>query len=155
MKILIIYYSRSGHNKKMSERLAETIGCDIEEIVDMKSRAGIVGWIIGGRDSMKKQLTQIAPTAKNPADYDLTILVSPIWVGATAPAIREYIIEKKDVFSQVALVSVCGSGKEQGSIADTEALSGLKLSATLFISDTEYKNDYQNKFDTFVDLIKK
>lgn len=153
MKILIAYYSRSGHNRKLSEELAKALSADVEEIIDLKSRDGIVGWIIGGKDASTKQLTNIKPVTKNPADYDLVILSSPLWVGTAAPAIRQFIVQNKEAFKKIAFASVCGSNKPQGSIDDIEKLSGLKLFSTLYISDAEFKGNYQDKIDAFINSI--
>ena len=150
MKRLIVFYSRSGHNRQLANELANKFDADIEEIIDLKNRDGIIGWIIGGRDSMTKQLTKIKPIKKDPSKYDLIILVSPLWVGTAVPAVRQYITEHKDQLKNIAFTSVCGSSQPQASIHDIESLSGLKLTQTLYISDAEFKGDYHEKVDNFV-----
>jgi len=154
MKILVAYYSRTGHNQVLANKIAETLNADLEEVIDLKSRKGIVGWIMGGRDSMTKQLTKIKKTTKNPADYDLTILISPLWVGTAAPAMREYVTENKDKFQSIAVASVSGDGRPQAVVSDIEELSGLKLVSAFHISDAEFKNDYKQKFEDFIQSIK-
>ncbi len=154
MKILVAFYSRTGHNRKLSSELAVALHADIEEIVDLKSRKGIVGWIIGGRDSMTKQLTDIRKPTKKPSDYGLTILVSPLWVGTAAPAMRKYIIENKGKFKKVSIAAVSGSGDSQSISSDVEDLSGIKITSMLHISDAEFKKDYKYKFDNFTNKLK-
>ena len=43
MKILNVYYSRTGNTKTVTEFLANQLDADIEEIVDKKARTGVVG----------------------------------------------------------------------------------------------------------------
>lgn len=154
MKILVAYYSRTGHNQKLANELAEDLGADIEEIIDLKSRKGIIGWIIGGKDSSTKQLTKIKTIEKDPADYDLVIVASPFWVGTAAPAIRQYMVQNRDKFKQIALASINAGGREQSSLTDAEQLLGQKISPSLFISDKEFRNDYSDKLNTFLASIK-
>ena len=40
MKILVAYYSRTGTTRKVAETIAGILKCDIEEVLDKKSRFG-------------------------------------------------------------------------------------------------------------------
>jgi len=40
MKILVTHYSRTGHTQKIAEMIATQFDADIEQIKDVKSRAG-------------------------------------------------------------------------------------------------------------------
>ena len=79
MKSLVVYYSRTGNAKFVAETIATEMSADIEEIVDLKRRAGKLGWVSAGRDAMGGKETQIAPTKRVPADYDLIVVGTPIW----------------------------------------------------------------------------
>ena len=65
MKSLVVYYTRTGVTKFVAQTIAAELGSDIEEVVDLKNRAGKLGWMSAGRDSMQGKETQIAPTTKN------------------------------------------------------------------------------------------
>ena len=77
MKILVAYYSRNGHTKKVAEIIADTLNADIDEIKDKKSRKGIIGFLIAGYDATRGKATDIN-FSKNPADYDVVILGGPV-----------------------------------------------------------------------------
>ncbi|MFH1248895.1 MAG: NAD(P)H-dependent oxidoreductase [archaeon] len=85
MKTLVVYYSRTGTTKKVASEIASILKCGIEEIIDLKNRSGPIGWINAGRDGMKKILSDISRIKKNPADYDLVIIGTPIWGGNVSP----------------------------------------------------------------------
>lgn len=59
MKTLVVFYSRTGNTKKMAKILAKELHADIDEIVDLKNRKGILGYIFSGRDAMKQLKTKI------------------------------------------------------------------------------------------------
>ncbi|HBP51341.1 TPA: flavodoxin, partial [Candidatus Shapirobacteria bacterium] len=54
MKTLVVFYSRTGNTRRMGELIAQKLHADIDEIIDQKSRSGIIGWILSGRDAMKE-----------------------------------------------------------------------------------------------------
>ena len=53
------YYSKTGKTKQVAMAVAEKLKADVDEIVDLKSRSGIIGWILGGRDASQGALTKI------------------------------------------------------------------------------------------------
>jgi len=48
MKILVVFYSRSGRTKKIAEAISDILKCDKEEIFDLKNRKGIPGFLSAG-----------------------------------------------------------------------------------------------------------
>lgn len=50
MSRLVVFYSRTGNTKKVAEALARELKCDTDEILETKSRKGILGYIFAGRD---------------------------------------------------------------------------------------------------------
>lgn len=107
-KILIVYYSRTGATKKVAEILREKLNCDSEEIIDTKNRSGALGYIMSGRDAMKKKLTKLQPLKKNVADYDLVIIGTPTWVYTLSTPIRTFISENKEKIKSVAIFYTMG-----------------------------------------------
>jgi flavodoxin len=67
MKILVAFYSRSGRTKKVAEAISETLKCDREEIFDIKSREGVVGFLSAGTDANLRRLTAIKEIKNNPS----------------------------------------------------------------------------------------
>jgi flavodoxin len=99
MKTLVVYYTRTGNSKFAAEMIAAELGADIEEVIDLKKRQGRLAYMSCGRDAMSGKGTEIAPTERNPAEYDLIILVQPVWAFSPTPAIRTYI-NKNDLASE-------------------------------------------------------
>jgi flavodoxin len=91
MKTLVVYYTRTGNSKFAAETIAAELGADIEEVVDLKKRQGRLSFLSAGRDAGQGKETEIAPTKRVPSDYDLVIIVQPIWNKSPTPAIRTYL----------------------------------------------------------------
>jgi flavodoxin len=103
MKTLVVYYTRTGNTKFAAETIAAELGANIEEVVDLKNRQGKIAYMSCGRDAMSGKETEIAPTIRNPADYDLVIIAQPVWAWSPMPAIRTYLNKHDLSGKQVAL----------------------------------------------------
>jgi flavodoxin len=122
MKSLVVFYSRTGNARFVAQTVAAQIGADTEEVVDLKKRAGATGFLSGGSDARRGKETEIAPTQKSPADYDLIIVGTPIWAGRPTPAITTYLKKNSLAGKKVAVFFVqSGKNKSQG-IEQTKAL---------------------------------
>ena len=152
MKILIAYYSKTGNTEKVAQNLATLLGADLEKIIDKTSRAGIWGWLIAGRDGMQKKMTEIETPIKNPADYDLIILGSPVWGWDMVPALRAYVEKFKTDCKNVALFVTSGNTGVDKVAPSFEAALDKKLSAVVGFSTSELKDDkvYSEKLASFV-----
>lgn len=136
-KILIVYYSRTGTTRKLVEVMKEELRGDVEEIIDTKNRKGLVGYIQAGRDAMKKYLTKIEKPSKNPADYDLVIIGTPIWSWNVSTPVRTYLSELKGSFKQVAFFCTMGGSGAEGAFSSMKELIGVDPIATLSLTNIE------------------
>lgn len=143
MKSLVVYYTRTGKTKFVAEAIAAQLGIDIEEVVDLKKRGGAIGWINGGKDASRKSLTEIAPTQKNPADYGLIVLGTPIWAWAPTPAFRTYLDKNSLVGKKVALFYTYDSDPKQASGRIREILPNVEV-----VGELPLKDPSKNKEET-------
>ena len=67
MKILVVYYSRTGNTRKVAEEIENTLNCDIEEIIDTKNRSGLLNYITSGFQASRKKLTTLENIKNDPA----------------------------------------------------------------------------------------
>ena len=49
MKTIVVYYSRTGNTRKVAEELADTLKCDIEQIIDTQKRSDVLGFLRSGK----------------------------------------------------------------------------------------------------------
>ncbi|MBD3164146.1 hypothetical protein GF323_03030 [Candidatus Woesearchaeota archaeon] len=139
MKPLVVYYSRTGTTREAALGIAENLNAEIEEIKDKKSRKGIRGWLSAGKDAATKNPADITEIKKNPKEYDLVVIGTPVWAGTMAPAIRTYLNQHK--IKKAAFFCTSGSGKEAVTFSDMlEIALGSKLVAQLSLSAKDVKS---------------
>ena len=164
MKILIAYYSKTGHTKRVAIDLVKKLKAipagrqaDIDEIVDLKKRNGIWGFIKSGLDGMKGRLTEIK-SQKKPNNYDLVLLGTPIWAGSISPAIKTYIVKNKNSFKKFGFFMTSGGSNLE--IIKTQIntiLEGKKVLEFEGWDDVDLKDEskYQEKLERFLERIKR
>jgi flavodoxin len=153
-KILVAYYSRTGTTRQVATELAAMLGADIEEITDTKNRRGFFGYLGGGRDASGKKTTVIGPLQKNPAEYDLMVLATPVWAWTVTPAMRTYLIQTKGKIGKAAFLCTMGGSGDAKTFAAMEEISGLKPEATVSFKTAEVKKgQHTQRLKDFADQL--
>jgi multimeric flavodoxin WrbA len=148
MKTLVVYYSRTGNNEKLARKVQEKLKADIEGIVDPVNRGGVFGFLRGGFEAMRKKGTGIKRMDMDPGDYELTVVVTPLWSGTLPPATRTFLEGNGGKFKEIALLSVSGSGEgNKRALADFEEAAGKKVNAALLLSA---KADWKERLGGFI-----
>ena len=124
MKTLVLFYSRSGTTKRVAQEVAKALNADIDELIDKKSRKGILGFLRAGYDATRGKTTEIE-FEKDPYDYDLVIVGTPIWNGRVTPAIRTYLLWNREKIKNAAFFSTC-AGRPGKCLEQMEELWGKK-----------------------------
>lgn len=157
MKVLVVYYSRTGTTRKLAQKLSAQLNADIEEIVDKKNRSGLIGWLYGGRDGMKRIPTEIDPIKNNPSDYDVVLIGGPLWgFKGIAPASRTYLLQNKDKIKQVAFfMTRAGKSPSSPALDDLKEVYGKAVIATLDLRQKELEStEAAEEINSFVTMIK-
>lgn len=156
MKPLVVYYSRTGITRKVSESISKELGCDLEEIVSKRGRNGLWGFLFSGYESYRKKLAAIGETKNDPSEYDLVIIGTPLWSFSMSSPVRTYITKNKELFQKVAfLVTYGGTGIEKP-MAELEELCGKKPVGTLAVTTMDVAQDkYLQSVKEFVSAISK
>jgi flavodoxin len=141
-KNLVVYYSYEGNTRLIVQTIAEVLDADIIECKPLKdiNLKGFMKYIWGGGQVVFKQHPQLEIFEKNPNDYDMVIIGTPVWAFDYAPAIRSFL-------SQVTL-----KNKKIGLFCCHEGVKGktldnLKkaLSNNTIIGEIDFLNVKQNK----------
>ena len=144
MKILVIFYSRSGKTKKIAEAISEILKCDNEEIFDIKNREGIVGFLSAGTDANLRRLTAIKEIKNNPSLYDLVIIGTPTYLSLC-----------KEEFKKVAFFCTRLGSDAEKVFADMKNLSQKIPIALLALTSREVARDqYMQKVKEFIKNLK-
>lgn len=148
-RILVVFYSRTGHTRKLGERIAKILKADKEEIIDSDNREGLFGWLRGGKDAYKRKLAKIS-YKKDCSNYDLVIIGTPVWAGTMTPAVRTYIQENKEKFRKIAFFCTFG-GSEAKTFGEMQDL-GSKPIAVLGLKSRDSEN--KEKIEEFCRKLK-
>ncbi|ACS90777.1 MULTISPECIES: flavodoxin [Thermococcus] len=106
MKTLVVFYSRSGTTKRVAQEIAKALNADVDEVIDKKSRRGILGFLRAGYDATRGKTTEIE-FEKDPSEYDFVIIGTSVWNGRVTPAIRTYLLQNKDKIKNAAFFCTC------------------------------------------------
>ncbi|MHB8903861.1 MAG: flavodoxin family protein [Patescibacteria group bacterium] len=151
MKTLIVFYSRTGITKTVAQKIAEKLGADLEELIDLQDRSGVLGYLKSGRDAVNRKLSEIKPLEKNPTEYDLVIIGTPNWAGNMACAPRNYLTQTKGKIKNIAFFGTQGGTALNKPVINMAELSGLKSIADLVLTSKEVvKDNYQDKLEEFI-----
>ncbi|NMC67662.1 MAG: hypothetical protein GYA61_05480 [Spirochaetales bacterium] len=153
MKTLVTFYSRTGLTEKIANEIAKKLSCDIEQIKDLKNRKGFWGFMISGYEAVSQKLSKIAKTEKNPGEYDLVVLLSPVWASSLSSPIRTYLFENGKKMNKVAFVATCGDNP--GKIFDQMKQLTTEPLCTFSIKESEIKSgNYYDKLDQFIEKLR-
>jgi flavodoxin len=104
---LILYYSRTGYTKLISETIAKRMGADIIEIKEVSTdRAGTWGFITAGIAAFFDQHGEITPAVINLSGYKNIIIASPIWSWNLATPIHSLLLKNHFKDQKIVLVTV-------------------------------------------------
>ena len=154
MKTLIVYYSRTGFTRQVALEMAKILGADCEEITEDLNRGGIKGYLISGREALKRCIPEIKEIKSDIANYDVVVLGTPVWVGTMSSPMRSFLAKYKDKLSRVALFSTQGSSKRQKVFDEMSKLIYGEPLAELFITTRQVKQSaYRSSVDKFIQEI--
>jgi menaquinone-dependent protoporphyrinogen IX oxidase len=132
MKTLVVYYSKSGNNKYLAEKIASDLGGDIEalrprvRVLPLQMLFVLFGFG-PGNDSLEHTV----------AEYDRIIVCGPIWAGHLDWASRSFLKNHGKNARVIFYATCCGGGDEEKDgkfgyakvFREVEKLSGEKCAA--------------------------
>ena len=139
MKTLIVFYSRTGCTRMAAQALAAPFGADLEELKEMADRSGPKGYLLAGRDAMQKRPAVLLPVTRQPADYDLVIVGTPVWAFTMCPAIRTWLLREAAQIRRVAFFCTQGGSGAERTMREMEQLVGRPPAARLALRDKEIR----------------
>lgn len=139
MRTLVVYFSRTGNTRTVGNEIARELSCDVEEIIDTVNRAGPLGYINSGRQATMKELTKLQPLKKDPSQYELVVIGTPVWAATMSTPVRTFLVENKDKLKKVAFFATLGGVGADGTFNGMEELAGKKPEATFTVNTVDLK----------------
>lgn len=150
-RILVVCYSRTGHTKRVAQKLAAALHADLEIVEDEKtSRRGFVGYMLSALEGLRKQHAPIRPLVHDPAAYDMIVAGTPIWAGRLCAPMRTYLAGVAGKAGSAAFFCTMGGSGGARAFAQMAELTGRPPIATLEITEGELKSGaWSGKTDEF------
>jgi len=139
-KMLVVYYSRSGHTEAVAQEISRQTGAEIEAIDAGKFARGFLWYLRAGWASLNGRDVRIAPPKHDPRGFDLVVLACPVWVGRPAPPMRAYLKDHAAALPAIACVMTHGGGDASLAFDKFEALAGKAPVASVTLSDIEKRS---------------
>lgn len=152
MKVLTVWYSRSGNTTKAARAIMRALEDQGEVTVENQElkevgtqREGVLGWLKSGRDAMKRRDVQMRPVLFNVADFDLVVIGTPVWAFTMTPAVRKFCAEHGPQCSRVAFFCTMGGKGDERTFREMAQVCGKEPVATLALVDTDVNDRDQSK----------
>jgi flavodoxin len=133
MSALVVYFSRSGHTRQVAEQIARRCGADLEAISEERLRKGVWGYLRSSWQVLTRAEPPIQSPTKDPADYDIVMIGTPIWIQQPAPPVRTYMRQCAQRIRQVGFFCTEGGSGDQRAFAELSALCGKQPLTTLTV----------------------
>ena len=155
-RVLIVYYSLSGNTERVARDLATRLGADLEQIREPTNRRGFLGYLRAALDSLRGTSVQLVGPVRNPRDYALTIVGTPVWAGRITPAARTFLKSIRDVAPAIAFFTTSGGTPAQRLVPSVERLLRKRLAAWQGFTYHDLRDaaNYGHRIDAFVTDVK-
>jgi flavodoxin len=126
MKAIVCYYSWHGHTAEAGKAIAEAIHGQAVEIMEVKQRRGLFGWLAAGRGAMSGKCTPIQPLAVDWSAYDTVFIGSPVWASAPATPVNSLIRQANLTSKRVYVFGTSGGPGNQPMLDKLASLVAAK-----------------------------
>ena len=134
-RILVVYYSRSGHTEFVARQIAALCHADLERIEDSSSRDGVLGYARSALEAVFRLRPSIERARRGPVDHDLVIVGMPVWFWGVASPVRTWVHRHRAELNNVAVFCTCGGSGHAKALDDLEALCGHHALARLALTE--------------------
>lgn len=139
-KVMVAYFSRSAVTGQLASRLAAKLGADLETVRPLTRYMGRSGFLKGVLHSLFRRAPPV-DCGRDPTDYSVVIIGSPVWAGRLSAPMRSYLIRFRGRIGPVAAFWVSGSGLAYKRVrAEIEQLTGHALLTAASFSEDEVRS---------------
>ncbi|MBV8036875.1 flavodoxin [Roseateles sp.] len=131
-KILVVTYSMTGTGARLTELLCRSRNWTSVQIQERHPRKA---WVTlrCAVESLLRLKPPIVYNGPDPVQFDLVVLVAPIWVYRLASPMRSFVASFRDSIRRVAVVAVMGGKGGQNAAAEVgDILERAPVMSTTF-----------------------
>ena len=155
-RILVVYYSRTGTTRKVAEILTAALRCDSDEIIEARSRSGVMAYLRSVLEARRQVPSRIAAAAKDPSIYDLVVIGTPVWAWSVSSPVRAYLLANKPRLPRVAFFCTLGGAGADRAFGQMEELAGKRPVGSFSVTAQEVASaTYQPRLAMFVEALQR
>jgi len=152
-RMLVVYYSRTGHVRKVAEAIAGACAADLEPIREERSRSGLFGWIRSVREVRRGICPALLPPEHDVSVYELVVLGCPVWASRVASPMRSFLANQAGRLPEIALFCTMGGRGGDQVLGELASLCGKAPLATMAVRDAEIGGDLAAKVAGFIEAL--
>ncbi|GAO01839.1 NAD(P)H-dependent oxidoreductase [Anaeromyxobacter sp. PSR-1] len=134
-KVLVAYYSRSGHTRRIARAIAAALEADLEPLHDPTDRAGVLGFLRSGAEALSGVLVPLQHPRHDPATYDAVVVATPVWAYSVSSPVRTYLWLERERLPPVAFAATMGGHGADRAFAQMASVAGRAPIATLAVTE--------------------
>jgi menaquinone-dependent protoporphyrinogen IX oxidase len=147
---LVVCYSRSGTTRRVAAHLVEALGADFELIEESSTRSGLAGYLRSAFEAVAKRLPAIR-TRKDPRDYRLVVIGTPVWFGTMSSPVRSYVAAHAGELRRAAFFAVMGGRGGDDTVREMQLATGVLSAPTCVLTRRDVEGErYRGQCDGFL-----
>ncbi|MBQ8465333.1 MAG: hypothetical protein IJ545_04915 [Alphaproteobacteria bacterium] len=157
-KVLVVYYSWTGHTKDIAKQIADKTHADLYEIQTKETYSSPSVYVKSKKELSAKKYPAInQDNLPDVTSYDTIFVGAPVWWYTMAPALYSYL-EQTD-FKNIRVAPFSTQGSNVGTFF--EDFSNLAKNAQILPSenfnnvDETYKDQVSNKINAWLNKLSK
>ncbi len=133
--VLVVYFSRSGHTRRVAAALARALRADLEEIRDRADRQGVTGYLRCELETILGVTSAIERPRRDPSRYDLVVVGGPVWMASVSTPVRTFLWLERERLPHVAFFATLGGVGSDRAFGQMRKLAGKAPLATLAVRE--------------------
>jgi flavodoxin len=153
-KTLIVYHSRSGYTRRVAQTLAGRLAADLESVQIVQPLDGALGYAMCAIEAIAGLAPALRPGSKDPADYDLVVIGTPVWFWSPSSPVRSWLEQHPLRGRKVAFFCTMGGSGASCVFETMKQLAGSEPVATLALTVSQVDATARTGLDAFVNALR-
>jgi hypothetical protein len=130
------------------------LGADLDRIEDAVPRAGVLGYARSAFEAIAKGIPTVR-FARDPREYRLVVLGTPVWTGSMASPLRAYLLMNRSRFADVACFCTQAARGAANTLREMQLLAGAEKAPAFATTQAEVESrSYEQALAKFAASLK-